>query len=136
MKKIIDGKLYDTTTAEKIACCYEELPTAPNFLQETLYRKKTGEFFLHGEGGPSLWSGFDKIIPLSYETAQKWAQEKIDSEKYKEIFGPIEEDGSKKTVTLYMQKNIIERAKRAAQKKDMPLSAFFEMAIGDFLLNC
>ena len=143
MKKIIDGKLYDTTTAGKIACCYEELPTAPNFLQETLYRKKTGEFFLHGKGGAESkyaklrggkqWCGAEAIIPLSYESAQSWAEKKLNTIQYEEIFGPIAESNAKKTVTLYLQENILEQAKRAAQKKNMQISAFIEMAINDFL---
>ena len=105
MKKRINGKVYDTSTAAEIACCYSELPTAPFFARETLYRKKTGKFFLLREGGPGLLAAFNKIIPLSYETAQKWAQEKLEHEDYKEIFGPIEEDGSKNCNTLYAKKH-------------------------------
>lgn len=51
MKKIINGKKYDTETAREVACkawgYYGDL----NFVFETLYKKKTGEFFLYGEGG-------------------------------------------------------------------------------------
>ena len=144
MKKIIDGKLYDTETALKIACYYsEDSPASPTCLQETLYRKKTGEFFLHGKGGSESkyaklkggkqWCGAEAIIPLSYESAQSWAEKKLDAIQYKGIFGPIAESNAKKTVTLYLQENILEQAKRAAQKKNMPISAFVEMVMNDFL---
>lgn len=144
MKKIIGGKLYDTLTAAKIACCYsEEPPTAPNFLQETLYRKKTGEFFLHGKGGSESkyaklkggkqWCGAEAIIPLSYESAQSWAEKNLDTIQYEGVFGPIAESNAKKTVTLYLQENILEQAKRAAQKRNMPISAFVEIVMNDFL---
>lgn len=144
MKKIIDGKLYDTETALKIACYFsEDSPSAPTFLRETLYRKKTGEFFLHGKGGSESkyaklkggkqWCGAEAIIPLSYESAQSWAEKKLDTIQYKGIFGPIAESNAKKTVTLYLPENILEQAKRAAQQKNMQISAFIEMAITDFL---
>ena len=144
MKKIIDGKSYDTETALKIACYYsEDSPAAPTCLQETLYRKKTGEFFLHGKGGAESkyaklrggkqWCGGEAIIPLPYESAQSWAEKKLDAIQYEGIFGPIAESNAKKTVTLYLQENILEQAKRAAQKKNMPISAFVEMVMNDFL---
>lgn len=144
MKKIIDGKLYDTETALKIACYYsDDSPAAPTCLQETLYRKKTGEFFLHGKGGSESkyaklkggkqWCGAEAIIPLTYEAAQSWAEKNLDTIQYEEIFGPIAESNAKKTVTLYLQENILEQAKRVAQQKNMQISAFFEMAINDFL---
>ena len=52
---------------------------------EYLYRKRTGEFFLHGTGGPgpmsrysrktgqNQWVGWAEIRPLSLREAQKMA---------------------------------------------------------------
>ena len=53
MRKIINNKVYDTATATRIGLSdngheYNEL----SYSGETLYRKRTGEYFLHGEGGP------------------------------------------------------------------------------------
>lgn len=52
MKKIIDGKLYDTDTAAKI--CSDGFSFRGDFSWwcETLYFSKKGQFFFHGEGGP------------------------------------------------------------------------------------
>ena len=52
MNKVINGKRYDTDKAEQIAqsdngCYVGDL----DYYCETLYRKRTGEFFLHSEGG-------------------------------------------------------------------------------------
>lgn len=48
-----DGKLYDTATAKVILVRESRVPkTSPAFYEQTLYRKRTGEFFLHGVGGP------------------------------------------------------------------------------------
>ncbi len=140
MKKIINGKVYDTDKAERVGewdngkwddrlyrCC------------EDLYRKRTGEFFLHGYGGPgskyavscgnNSWSGSEKIIPLSYEAAQKWAEEHLNGDEYESIFGEVTEDDSRITLTLSMSASSVERAKRAASQKGSSLSAYFEELI-------
>ena len=53
MKKIINGKLYDTETAKLIGRSYHgEGPRDFRHYSEELYRKRTGEYFLYGEGGP------------------------------------------------------------------------------------
>ena len=107
MKKIINGRIYDTNTAKELG---RDDQTYGNFSdwEETLYRKSTGEYFLHGEGGPQTkyaqqvgensWTGGEKIIPLSIESAQKWAEEHLEADDYERIFGIIEEneDGKKK----------------------------------------
>lgn len=52
MKKVINGRSYNTETAKELG--YQTNGYANNdfyFTGETLYRKKTGEFFLYGEGG-------------------------------------------------------------------------------------
>ncbi len=52
MKKIINAKLYDTATAEKLAEKWNGLNTSDvrNF-RETLFKTKKGSYFLYGEGG-------------------------------------------------------------------------------------
>ena len=67
---------------------------------ECLYKKKTGEFFLQGEGGPmskyakscgnNSWCGGKDIMPLSLEEAKRWVEEFANSD-FEEIFGEIEE---------------------------------------------
>ena len=51
MKKIINGKMYNTETAEEFGSC-ENTPYKSNYIyfKEYLYRKKTGEFFMYGSG--------------------------------------------------------------------------------------
>ena len=100
MKKIINGKKYDTDTAKKIAThsrCHGDFSD----YSETLYLKKTGEFFLYGSGGPmskyatpagqNSWSGGSEIIPLSKEKAQKWAEKHLGVDEYETLFGEVEE---------------------------------------------
>jgi hypothetical protein len=101
MKKIINGKKYDTDTAKILGSAGYSHPGDFNHWKETLYIKKTGEFFLHGIGGPmskyahrvslNEWTGGEKIIPLTREEARKWIEKNLDVEEYEEIFGEVEE---------------------------------------------
>jgi len=53
MKKIRDGKKYDTETAELIASWQNSYnPNDFHFESEDLYRTKAGNWFIVGEGGP------------------------------------------------------------------------------------
>ena len=98
MKKIINGKMYNTETATEVGNYWNGLSQRDfNHVNETLYRKKTGEFFLYGEGGPmsrysescgnNSWTGGERIIPLSEKEAKKWAEDKISADAYCQIFG-------------------------------------------------
>ena len=90
MKKIINGRKYDTETAKEIACWNNGyLCSDFNYCKETLYLKKTGEYFLYGEGGAltqysrSVFGGSiggSRIIPLTEESAKEWAMEHLECE--------------------------------------------------------
>ena len=103
MKKIIKGKKYDTGTAKKIGSWWNGISYRDfGYVTEDLYIKKTGEYFLYGEGGPSSkyakynsagggYEGGNTITPLSKEEAMKWGEDKLNVDKYEEIFGEVEE---------------------------------------------
>ena len=52
MKKIIDGKLYNTKTAIEIAEESFSYPGDFHHTFQTLYKTKKGVYFFHGGGGP------------------------------------------------------------------------------------
>ena len=101
MKKIINGKKYDTETAKLIASAAHRDPSDFSFYEESLYRKQTGEYFLHGKGGPASkysvsisqnsWSGGQQIVPLSLSEAKVWAEKEMSCDEYEAEFGPVEE---------------------------------------------
>lgn len=103
MKKIINGKKYDTDTA-KFLGRYSNTWDTRNFhyYSEELYRKKNGEYFLYGEGGPmsdysrqtatNERSGGERITPMTEAEARKWAEEHLDGDEYEEIFGEVDEE--------------------------------------------
>lgn len=136
MKKIINGKLYDTSTAHLVGAWDNQLYGNPDYAGESLYRKRTGEFFLHGEGGArsryaqlageNRWAGGEAIIPLRWEAARQWAEEYLDADEYQAAFGQIAEDDSRTVVTLSLSASSLEKAKRSASQKGMSLSAYIE----------
>lgn len=102
MKKIINGKMYNTETAREISYWSNNHFTSDfNYCEETLYRKKTGEFFILGEGGgmskyakmydTNSWGWGEEIIPMSAGEAKKWLEQKGGAEEYISVFGEPEE---------------------------------------------
>lgn len=101
MKKIIEGKVYDTKTAEKIET-YEPFEDTTKFQwwSETLYHTQKGRYFLYGEGGPMSKyaesfpggaSGGESIRVLTEAEAFDWLSQ-YSPEKAIEIFpGNVEE---------------------------------------------
>lgn len=101
MKKIINGKKYDTDTAKEVGSLWNGL-AADNveYFLEELYQKRTGEFFLYGTGGAfSKYSrseggnryGISVIRPLTVEEAKEWAEKHLTGEAYEQIWGEVEE---------------------------------------------
>ena len=100
MKKVIDGKIYNTETAESIGYHSEGGYGDFRAFEETLYRTKKGRFFLAGNGGPmtkyakkessNTWTGSSDIFVLSEEDAREWAEKYMKTEAYLRYF-PAEE---------------------------------------------
>ena len=126
MKKVINNKVYNTETAIEKASWDNGNYGSFSFCEETLYLKKTGEYFLHGRGGAmskysqshgdNSWGSGEKIIPLTYDGAKKWAEEKLDGDEYEKIFGAIVEDGNREIMTVRISTAAAETLKRAARE--------------------
>lgn len=140
MKKIINGRRYDTDTATHLASAYSNLEKRDfGYWEEELYRKNTGEFFIYGWGGPASrysvsagnnsWSGGEKIIPVTLEAAQEWAEKYLDGDKYEEIFGVVEETAEKRTVTFSLPLDVIEKIKRQAADAGCTMSDLIEKLV-------
>ena len=139
MKKIIKGKVYDTDKATEIGSWESGRPGDLDPFGEVLYQKRTGEFFIHGKGGPQTkyavsagqgnWNGSEQIIPLTWENAREWAESHLTAESYESAFGEVVEDESRTTVTLSLSAGAVETAKRAAAQHGVSLSAYIESLI-------
>lgn len=101
MKKIVGGKKYDTETANLLGGLDNGRSKSDfRWKNEELYQKKTGEYFLYGEGGPLTeyfedlgnWKGYGRdIVPLSKEDAKRLGEKILSYKEYVEAFGEPEE---------------------------------------------
>ena len=134
MKKIINGKLYDTSTAKRIGADGSNGSHSDfNYWEETLYKKRTGEYFLHGEGGPrsryseclgdNSWGWGEAIIPLSYAKAREWSEEHMSVDEYGEIFGMPSEDAESVALNIQIDASLMAKLRARAAGDRTSLTA-------------
>lgn len=114
MKRVIDHRVYDTDTAREMASWDNGLYVNDlGWVSETLYRKRTGEWFVFGEGGaatkyakpdgPSSWVGGERVMPLTGEQAREWAERRLDGDEAEALFAPDDEPSS---MTVHMPADV------------------------------
>lgn len=143
MKKIINGRRYDTSTATLIDYymindigfdkvdkgnveSFKKYISEKGLLDqrlENLYRKKTGEFFLYTLNSPmselaerKLYGkrNYENIIPLSIDEAKEWLEECSDAETYESVF-ELEEEGNI-AFSLLIPENLYNKLKGESEK--------------------
>lgn len=139
MKRIINGKRYDTDTAQFIKTYSSGLSISDfRYYDETLYLKKTGEFFLYATGnGASEYAGRygdlrgpgEKIVPLTLDEARAWVEKIEDPDLYEELFDVEEE--SNIAFSLLLPENLYKMlddkaAEDGITKKDIVVKALEE----------
>jgi hypothetical protein len=139
MKKIISGKVYDTDKAKELASDSYSNSRDFRHWSEVLYQKRTGEFFLHGEGGPmsryaerveqNSWSGGEQIIPLTYDSARRWAEEHLSGDEYEEIFGEVSEDAEDVQLSFRVSAATDAKLRRIAGEQGISITAALEKII-------
>lgn len=139
MKKIIDGKVYDTATAECVGEWNNDYyPNDFNRVDETMYRKKTGEFFLYLSGGPLSRYGTESgnnrgwgeyIRPIDFDAAKQWAEEKLSGDEYEKIFGEVTEDDSSIIISATISKAAHAKLKNELSKGKKNFGAILDELI-------
>ena len=139
MKKAINNKMYDTATARPAGRWTNGLyPNDFEYCAETLYCKKTGEYFLHGEGGGNSrygeWHGNsggpgEKIMPLGIEDARKWAEKHLDGEDYVKEFGEPEEGEDRVPLSLTVSTQTKARLEAARQQTGQSMSKLVDAIV-------
>ena len=141
MKKIIKGKLYDTETAKQLGL--DGGGDGFKAWHEELYQKRTGEYFLYGQGGPmtkyaqalsdNSWSGGKKIIPLSLAAAREWAEAHLDADEYGEIFGMPSEDAEPVALNIQLDAGLMAKLRARAAEDGTTLTACVEALLNKAL---
>lgn len=149
MKKVINGKKYDTDTALELGI-WENHDLGINYVLEVLYRKRTGEFFLYCEGGSNTkysvqrgsnnWGSGQHIIPLDFKSAESWAKENLHVEIFEKYFGEVPEDFGKRIVSFSIPNDLYEKIKRASSFLGVGPSEFvsdvLESYMDSFFYEC
>lgn len=139
MKKVIKGRVYCTETAKELGW-WSNTANSRDFAwaSETLYKTKSGQYFLHCEGGAlSRYASHfgnergygEKIEVLSIDQAKTWAEERLDGDEYEEIFGVPEEDDLKVTVLISGE------AKAILEEQQSRTNRSFAQIIENAILN-
>lgn len=96
MYQILNGKRYNTESARKVGTWDNgHYSNDFSYCYEALYQKRTGEYFIAGEGGPMSkyathhgdntgWG--EEINPLTVDEAKEWAEEHLDAENAEQEF--------------------------------------------------
>lgn len=140
MKKISNGEVYDTETARYIGG-WDNKHCEQDYICEKLYCKRTGEYFLYGDGGPrtkyskmegyNTWVGGEMIIPLTYDKAKEWAEEHLKADDYLKEFEPIADNNNKINCSFYITGGTMEMLKKYARRQQKSMSECLENIIID-----
>lgn len=140
METRINGLRYNTETAKKIAYWGNSYPVNDfNSVEEWLYKKKTGEYFLYGEGGANTeysemvgqneWSGGSRITPLTFDEAQKWMEKAVNADPSKENNATYDREflqkrpvGETVTVTVKIDKALKDKLDKLAARQSTTAS--------------
>lgn len=143
MKKIIGGRRYDTATAKLVGEYETGYIGDFDWVNEKLYQKATGEFFLAGKGGArTRWStrtidGYasgDGILPLTLGEAREWAEEHLPVDEVEKLFQiPLKKESGKKIQSFSLSPAAIAGLKRLAQTCQTSRSDIIEQLVSKAL---
>ena len=139
IKRIINGRAYETATATEIGGNGYSTPNDFRHYYERLYKKRNGEYFLYGEGGPlskyavsvgtNETSGGETIIPMTYAEARDWAEANLDADDYIAAFGTPEEDDDHVIVTVNFNKATYDMINREAASAGVTVDDYIERLV-------
>lgn len=117
MKKYIKNKVYDTDTARFIG------KKRYGIQKESLYQKKTGEFFLYYE--------CDVIKPISFSEAQKWAKENLSNEEYDATFKVAVDDSKRVQMGINVSSTVADKLRKRSTELGMSISGWIEYLVNN-----
>ena len=138
MRKVIKGRLYDTETARLIVNWSDGYQSDLSHISETLYRKRTGEYFIHGDGGAmspyavscgqNEWRGGEAIRPLTYNEASEWMELHADADLYDAEFG-VPDEGIEHDLHVIVSEAAWQAISRAAARDETSVRDIIEQLV-------
>lgn len=139
MEEIINGRMYDTETAQKKGT-WANTWNDNDYSQviETLYQKKNGEYFLECIGGPNStygdycrgqnW-GRTFLKPISSDDAIQWAKNKLSTDEYEALLDKISEGSELKTMSVQLTTANWNKLHQLAEDQETSVSELISKAI-------
>jgi hypothetical protein len=140
MKKIINGKVYDTDRARLIADVpHPNIKSSEGVCIQRLYLKRNGEYFLWLAGARSeIVSNMvldsqphDRerhFYPITYEQAKSWCESELLADEYISIFG--EPEGANDVqLNLTISASTAAKFKMLAQERSITQKELFEALV-------
>lgn len=131
VKRIIDGKTYNTETATQLASWSTASdPEMQGISYEAggiLFQTRHGAYFVvnHNDGLEPWEDGYEKLIPLDPEQAQRWAEQYCSAEEIEALFGKMPEAGDAEAkLTLRMPEVLRKRLVALAEGRKQSLNAW------------
>jgi len=139
MKKVIEGALYNTETAKEIGAWHNG-DRGFNWCKETLYRTKSGKYFLSGEGGARSkygeWHGNSggpgsELRPYTPVEAAEWAEEHLNADEFEAEFGePDEASENTEVLICTIPKDLKTKLRRMSSEQGRPMGQIVAELIG------
>ena len=144
MRKVINGRIYNTATSECIGR-WDNGIYGNDFrsCSEDLYKNTKGAYFLFAEGGAmseyavhsgnNSWGG-RKLIPLTATVSQEWGEIHLSVEDYEAEFGTQEEASpsdhrTQERVNLTLDSELIARLRKHSIDTGVPIAGIVDKAI-------
>ena len=131
VKRIIDGKTYNTETATQLASwSTANDPDKQGIGYEAggiLFQTRHGAHFIvnHNDGLEPWEDGYEKLIPLDPEQAQRWTEQYCSAEEVEALFGEMPEAGDAEAkLTLRMPEVLRRRLVALAERRKQSLNAW------------
>lgn len=129
IKRIIDGKTYNTETATLIATIDLAEPGEPYEQGEELYQTRFGAFFLAAylEYYPDPEQSYERIEPYTPEQARAWLEKRQSyrTDLIEQLFGEMPEAGlGEVKYTLRMPESLRDRLAALAKANNQSLNAW------------
>lgn len=136
VKRIIDGKTYNTETATQLGGGDDDY--GPYTYGDFLYQNRLGAFFQYTYVDGTGEDDYDRITPLSPDEARMWLEEKVPwkPDLIESLFGEMPEAGSSESkFTLRMPEILRDRLAEKAKQNNQSLNAWIvrclEAAVAD-----
>lgn len=145
MKRIINGKKYDTETATMIHEWDNGHYTGDfEHCEEALYRTRKGAYFLAGSGGPmskyaesrgNETSGGEAITPITETEAREWLEEHDGADEIEATFGEVDEADADELVMIAVPRKVRDRLREECGKTGEKMGPLVARLIEEHLSN-